>query len=165
MKYTGLTVILFLLGCGNPASTPSHPAPDTAAPLPSTPTVATSLDSTTLGGTWYLQPVLASDTAAGKTPWLEFNLVRSRFNGNTGCNMMRGKFWYSNTDSSLSFGQRIQYSKISCPGYNEAAFLKSLNNTAHFRLQNGVLILTGDAHDELSRWTRHPTKPARALKA
>jgi hypothetical protein len=101
--------LLFFPACQQPTagassnSAAAHLA-DTvaAAPVP----VSRALDTTTLGGVWYLQPVLESDTATGKTPWLELNLARSKFKGNTGCNSMRGQFWFSKSDSSLSFGDR-----------------------------------------------------------
>ena len=51
-------------------------------------------DTTTIGGSWYLVPVLSSDTAAGKLPTLNFELATGRFSGNTGCNEMSGSFFY-----------------------------------------------------------------------
>ena len=38
-------------------------------------------DDTTLAGKWVLQPVLPSDTAAGRVPVLNFNLKTKRFTG------------------------------------------------------------------------------------
>jgi heat shock protein HslJ len=122
-------------------------------------------DSTTLGGTWFLQPVLASDTAAGKIPSLVFDLTKSRFSGNTGCNIMHGQFWFSNKDSSLSFTDNITLTKMSCPGYNEPAFMKSLRSAGRFRLSNGTLTLLSDDNTELSRWMRKPGSLPKALKA
>jgi heat shock protein HslJ len=128
-------------------------------------TIMTSPDTTTLGGTWYLQPVLPSDTAAGKTPSLDFNLTKSRFLGNTGCNSMKGEFWFSKTDSSLSFNEKIVTSKMACPGYNERAFIKSLLSAGRYRLRDGVLTLLSDDNTELSHWVRKPGKAPKALKA
>ena len=122
-------------------------------------------DSTTLGGTWFLQPVLASDTAAGKIPSLMFDLNKSRFSGNTGCNVMHGQFWFSSKDSSLSFSDNITTTKMSCPGYNEPAFMKSLRSAGRFRLSNGTLTLLSDDNTELSRWMRKPGSLPKALKA
>ena len=118
----------------------------------------------TLNGTWYLQPVLASDTAAGKIPVLRFDLAKSRFSGNTGCNSMGGEFWYSEHDSSLSFNDKLVTTKMACPGYNEGAFLKSLKNTNHYRLHNGMLTLMSDG-TELSHWVRKETAAARVNRA
>lgn len=108
-------------------------------------------DTTKLGGLWFLQPVLASDTATGKIPRLEFNLKTKRFTGNTGCNNMNGSFDF--TDSTLQFNQRIVTTKMACIGYNEKAFLENLLRTNSYRLQNGILILLFDK-TEISRWTR-----------
>jgi heat shock protein HslJ len=122
-------------------------------------------DTTSLGGSWYLQPVLAADTAAGRTPTLQLDLAKSRFSGNTGCNTMHGQFWFSKTDSSLSFSDKITMTRMACPGYNEPAFMKSLKSTTHYRLRNGVLTLLTEERTELSHWMRKPANPPKALKA
>jgi heat shock protein HslJ len=160
--------LLFFPACQQPTagassnSAAAHPADTVAvAHVP----VSRTLDTTTLGGIWYLQPVLESDTATGKTPWLELNLATSKFKGNTGCNSMRGQFWFSKSDSSLSFGDKFATTKMTCPGYNEPAFLNSLHNTAHFRLHNGVLSLVGDDNEELSRWMRRQATLIKSSKA
>lgn len=152
--------LFFLLACDGPAS--NAPANTTSAPM-----VIASFsapDTTSLAGDWYLQPVLASDTATGKIPTLRFNMAKTHFSGNTGCNAMSGTFWYSDKDSSLSFSDKFAATKMSCPGYNEQAFIKSLMNVNHYRLKNGMLILLTD-NTELSRWSRkiHPMQgPGRA---
>jgi len=122
-------------------------------------------DTTTLGGSWYLQPVLAADTATGKTPALQLDMAKSRFSGNTGCNSMRGQFWSGKTDGSLAFSDKITLTRMACPGYNEAAFMKSLKNVTHYRLNNGVLTLLSDDRTELSHWMRKPASAPKALKA
>lgn len=154
---------LLFLACQSPTAGPSARKGDSIIPAAAVTKIAN--DTTSLGGSWYLQPVLAADTAAGKTPTLQLNLEKSRFSGNTGCNSMHGQFWFSKTDSSLSFGDKIDMTKMACTGYNEPAFLKSLKNTSHFRLQNGVLTLLADDRAELSRWMRKPANPPKALKA
>ena len=108
-------------------------------------------DTTKLGGLWFLQPVLASDTATGKIPRIILDLSSRGFSGNTGCNEMKGTFEY--TDSSLTFNQHITTTKMNCVGYNEKAFLETLLRTNRYRLENGMLILLFD-RTELSRWTR-----------
>lgn len=112
---------------------------------------APAKDTTKLSGLWFLQPVLASDTAMGKIPRIEFNLATKRFTGNTGCNSMNGTFDF--TDSTLQFNQNIVTTRMACIGYNEKAFLESLLRANSYRLQNGMLILLFD-QTELSRWTR-----------
>src|SRR5712691_10819347 len=74
----------------------------------------------TLAGNWQLQPVLASDTASGKIPTLNFDLVHHKFTGNTGCNSMSGSFILK--EDALSFSEQIISTKMACEGYNEKAF-------------------------------------------
>ena len=112
-------------------------------------------DTFSINGAWFLQPVLASDTATGNIPTLIFNLEKNNFSGNTGCNNMNGNFL--KTDTSLVFNEKIMTTKMACPGYNEGAFLNSLLRTNGYKFDNGVLILLFDA-TELSRWTRRPEK-------
>ena len=155
-----VATLALVAACGSPVN---HPSPTHDSLV-----IATSLsgpaDTTTLGGTWYLQPVLASDTATGKRPFLVFDLAKTRFSGNTGCNNMHGTFWFSKEDSSLSFSDKITLTKMACEGYNELSFLKSLRSTGRYRLQQGVLTLFADDHAELSHWTRKPTSGPKALR-
>jgi heat shock protein HslJ len=163
MKTISAVCLLFLLACQNPAGGSSKAVADTPAALPAPPRVP---DTTSLAGTWYLQPVLDSDTTTGtgKLPWIQFDLVKSRFIGNTGCNTMRGEFWFSKNDSSLSFSDKLATTRMACPGYNEPAFLKSLRSAAHYRLRQGMLTLVGDDNLELSRWRRKSSDSAKILK-
>jgi heat shock protein HslJ len=108
---------------------------------------------TSLNGEWFLQPVLASDTAAGKFPSINFNISKSTFTGNTGCNRMSGSF--KRTDTSLTINQNITLTKMLCVGYNEAAFIKTLLNTNRYKREDSVLVLMFD-QTVLSRWTRKP---------
>ena len=150
--------------CQTPSSGPAQPAKtyDTMATVAR---IVAPPDTTTLGGMWYLQPILPSDTATGKIPTLDLNLDKSRFSGNTGCNKMHGEFWFSKKDSSLSFSDRMSITKMSCPGYNEPAFIKSLRTAGRYRLRNGVLTLLSDDNTELSHWVRRPGAGPKALKA
>jgi heat shock protein HslJ len=156
-----LSVCLFLLlGCRHPSATLPAGGADSAAVNGSAPLAASTVaqavrthDTTTLAGVWHLQPVLASDTATGKTPEIRFDLIKSHFSGNTGCNAMNGEFWYSSNDSSLSFSDKFAVSRMICQGYNEQGFIKSLKSANHYRFEKGVLILMSD-NTELSRWVR-----------
>jgi len=164
MKHFTFIPVLAFAACQTPTSGPTHrlAAPDTVV---SVARIATPPDTTTLGGTWFLQPVLPSDTATGKLPTLVLNLDKSRFTGHTGCNTMHGEFWFSKTDSSLSFSEKISTTKMACPGYNEPAFMKSLRSAGRYRLRNGVLTLLSDDNTELSHWVRKPGTAPKALKA
>jgi heat shock protein HslJ len=108
---------------------------------------------TSLNGQWYLQPVLASDTAAGKYPTITFNTTKGTFTGNTGCNRMSGSFQL--TDTSLVIGERVMLTKMLCTGYNEGAFMKTLLSTNRYKKEDSVLVLMFN-QTELSRWTRKP---------
>ena len=119
-------------------------------------------DTSRLDGTWFLQPVLASDTATGKIPTLIFNVSKSRFTGNTGCNNMSGRFEISG--KILRFDSNLITTRMACPGYNESGFIKSLLHTNGYKFDNGVLILLFDA-TELSRWTRRPPRAPRINRA
>jgi heat shock protein HslJ len=160
MKIIFTSFLVLLLACQQPASK-QPPRPDSTAPAKS----VRRPDTTTLGGSWILIPVLASDTAAGKAPVLRFDLAKSHFSGNTGCNNMSGTFWYSANDSSLVFSDKFVTTKMACPGYNEKAFLQSLLHTNHYRLHQGTLILFSENNAELSRWSRTKTSIPKTSKA
>ena len=108
-------------------------------------------DDTTIAGIWVLQPVLASDTAAGRIPQLNFNLVTKKFTGNTGCNDMSGNFFIRK--DSLSFNEQIITTRKACEGYNEKAFINNLTKTNRYKIVDGVLQLMSD-QTILSKWTR-----------
>jgi heat shock protein HslJ len=162
MKFIGAACLLFLLACQSPSGESSNSPSD--SPTLVNPVLPQVPDTTSLGGSWVLEPVLSSDTVTGKIPWLVLDLVKSRFVGNTGCNTMRGEFWFSQHDSSLSFSDKLALSRMACPGYNEAAFLKSLRSATHYRLRHGMLTLLADDNMELSRWTRKPAVPVSSGK-
>jgi heat shock protein HslJ len=154
MKPFILLISIWLLSCngspGNnlPTQDSTHPAiKDTLAVQAPAP----EKDTTKLGGQWFLQPVLVSDTATGKVPRLVFDLATKKFTGNTGCNNMSGQFDF--TDSTLQFNQRIITTKMACIGYNEKEFLETLLRTNSYKLEGGILILLF-GQTELSRWTR-----------
>jgi heat shock protein HslJ len=113
-------------------------------------------DTSKLNGKWFLQPVLPSDTAAGKIPTLVFNVSKHRFTGNTGCNTMSGRFQLSGRN--ITIDSNIVMSKMACTGYNEQAFIKSLLRTNGYKFDHGVLVLLFDG-TELSRWVRKLISP------
>ncbi|PWT74866.1 MAG: hypothetical protein C5B59_10110 [Bacteroidetes bacterium] len=118
--------------------------------------VHTQSADTLLAGTWYLQPVLPSDMASGSVASINFDLSRNSFTGSTGCNVMRGQF--KRSGKGLMFNDQVVTTRMSCPGYNEANFLRNLLRTNSYRIEKGILILMVD-NTELSRWTRKVTKP------
>lgn len=118
-------------------------------------------DTNRLEGKWYLLPVLPSDTATGKLPFISFDIRRLRFAGNTGCNSMSGRF--NLRGKSLSIDSNMIITKMACTGYNEKGFIKNLLRANSYKFEDGVLILLFDG-TELSRWVRTVQKP-RSYKA
>lgn len=154
MRPFTLLISIMVLSCnGSPGNNlPTHDSTNEAkkdTPVAQAP--ATQKDTTKLGGIWFLEPVLISDTAMGKIPRLNLDLSAKRFTGNTGCNNMNGAFDF--TDTTIQFNQRIVTTKMACIGYNEKAFIENLLRANTYKLQNGILILMFN-QTELSRWTR-----------
>lgn len=154
MRPFTLLLSIWVLSCnGSPGN--NLPTPDSTEnakiDTPQAQAPAPEKDTTKLGGMWFLQPVIASDTAVGKIPRLDLNLSTKKFTGNTGCNNMNGAFDF--TDTTIQFNQRIITTRMACVGYNEKAFLENLLRANTYKLENGMLILMFD-QTELSRWTR-----------
>ncbi len=116
-------------------------------------------DGATLEGRWVLMPVMASDTAAGKIPYLNFDLKTGKFFGNTGCNNISGTFLLS--QNALQFNEKLISTRMACPGYNEDIFVDNLFKTNRYEIRGGVLQLMYNT-TILSKWVRHndtnPTK-------
>jgi heat shock protein HslJ len=108
-------------------------------------------DTATIAGSWYLVPVLSSDTAAGKIPTLNFDLATGRFSGNNGCNKMSGSFFIN--EDALRFGDNVVSTKMECHGYNEKLFVDNLLKANRFMIKDGVLQLMYNT-TILSKWTR-----------
>ncbi|MDR6342571.1 heat shock protein HslJ [Filimonas zeae] len=113
--------------------------------------ISTAPVDTSLGGQWYLQPQLPSDTGAGKIPQIIFSATEDKFTGNTGCNQMTGMF--TRKGDSLRFDERIISTRMACMGYNEKAFIDNLLRTNRFEIKNGVLMLM-ENETILSKWVR-----------
>ncbi len=113
-------------------------------------------DTASVNGQWYLQPMFAADTAAGKFPVLRIDKRSGTFTGNTGCNNMSGSFREA-AESSIVFSKNLVLTKMQCTGYDEPAFIKSLMQTNRYQLKNGMLILLFN-NTELTRWTREPDR-------
>lgn len=109
-------------------------------------------DTGSIAGEWKLMPVLASDTATGKIPSLNFALKANHFSGNTGCNSMGGSFEIK--QDALKFNENIISTKMACPGYNEQPFIQNLLKTNRYEIKDGVLQLMFNT-TILSKWTRH----------
>lgn len=108
-------------------------------------------DSASLSGEWFLQPVLESDTATGRLARINFDLVRKRFKGFTGCNQMNGAFGIKG--DGIFFDKDITVTRIACAGYNEKDFIVNLLRVTRYQLKDGVLSLLIDK-TPVSKWIR-----------
>lgn len=156
-----ISIVLFYVLLPYQAPAKKIPAGAVHFPVTADQVVREKSNPATIAGKWYLVAVLPSDTAAGKIPYLNFDLSNNRFTGNTGCNTMKGSFQHSGL--SLVFQRQIVMTKRACLGYNETAFMDNLLKVDHYKIENGVLILmSGDA--PLSKWTRKPVRASAVLK-
>lgn len=105
----------------------------------------------TLSGKWNLIPALPADTATGKIPFLNFDTNSRKMNGNTGCNNISGA--YMAAGKSLSFSKNIISTRMACPGYDEAAFMKNLLRVNGYEIRGDTLELMADTAP-LSYWLK-----------
>ncbi len=140
-----------ILTCHNGNNIPLVNSDSTIVKTDTVPSGNDASKNETLQGEWYLQPVLPSDTAAGKIPTLKFDLKTNRVSGNTGCNSFGGSFMIKG--SALSFSPNMISTRMACPGYNEKAFLDNLIKTNRYEIKEGVLQLMYNT-TILSNWRR-----------
>lgn len=147
MQHFFISILLgVILSCNNLESNNQNTK---IAPAPAD--TAITSDSNTLVGEWELIPVLSSDTAAGKLPWINFDVNSGTFTGNTGCNTMSGSF--VKNGYALSFNENVNLTKIACEGYNEQVFLNNLLKTNIYRIEDGTLMLMFN-QTVMSKWAR-----------
>jgi heat shock protein HslJ len=103
-------------------------------------------------GKWNLIPVMASDTATGRTPFISFNTQEKKISGNTGCNSFGGSFMADST-GMLSFGRDIMSTKMACPGYNENIFVQNLQRVNRYSISGDTLALK-ENETPVSYWMR-----------
>jgi heat shock protein HslJ len=73
-------------------------------------------------------------------PYLEINAKEKTFMGSGGCNAINGKLF--SEDTLLRFTNVIS-TRMMCPASNiETDFLKALQSTTTFKIENNSLILT-----------------------
>ena len=146
--FISAVLIILVTSCNNTSHKESGNI-DTVSSI--TDTAVVQSKNITLEGAWQLEPVLPSDTAAGKIPTIVFDLTTKKFQGNTGCNNMSGNFYTSG--DSISFNEQILMTKMACPGYNEQGFIESLTRTNRYKIERGSLQLMQD-QTVLSKWIR-----------
>src|SRR3954468_18566744 len=149
MKTAICILLLAALGC-NSAADYSQPAE--ANPLAIVKPASFNFQTgNTLDGKWQLIPALPSDTATGRIPTLNFILDSKRVAGNTGCNNFSGTFIIDK--NSLTFNHDFVSTKMACPGYDEAAFERSLLRTNNYEINGDTLSLKVN-QTPLSYWVR-----------
>jgi len=146
--FISAVLIILVTSCNNTSHKESGNI-DTVSSI--TDTAVVQSKNITLEGAWQLEPVLPSDTAAGKIPTIVFDLTTKKFQGNTGCNNVSGNFYTSG--DSISFNEQILMTKMACPGYNEQGFIESLTRTNRYKIEKGSLQLMQD-QTVLSKWIR-----------
>lgn len=148
-RLSKIVLAVFLMAC---TSATKHEIMQDDSLLPAPPGAGfDTAVAATLEGSWQLQPVLPSDTAAGKIPTLVFDLTSKKFQGNTGCNSMNGSFYLAG--DSLSFDEQIVMTRMACPGYNEKIFMENLIKTNRYKIETGILQLMQE-QTILSKWIR-----------
>jgi heat shock protein HslJ len=152
MKYFLFSCLILAATCRNDLPVSTNNTDTNVTHSDSVPPDKEAAKNETLAGKWQLQPVLASDTASGKIPVLDFDLSKKRVSGNTGCNSLRGSFILK--DDALNFSSNMISTKMACPGYNEKAFLDNLLKTNRYEIKSGVLQLMYNT-TILSKWVRH----------
>ena len=152
MKYFLFSCLISIITCKNNIPVSINNTDTNIMRSDSVPNDNEAVKNETLAGKWQLQPVLASDTASGRIPTLDFDLSKNRVNGNTGCNSFGGSFILKG--NALSFSSRMISTKMACPGYNEKVFLDNLLKTNRYQIKEGVLQLMYNT-TILSNWVRH----------
>lgn len=143
--------LIFLLAaeaCHTGNSQTSEDSTNTQQNISATPSLPVA-DTTKLSGRWNLIPAMASDTAAGKLPYLVFDTIR--ISGNTGCNNFSGG--YLQSGSGLRFDSNMISTRMACPGYDEATFIKNLLQTTGFDKKGDTLVLKEDV-TPISYWLK-----------
>ena len=98
---------------------------------------------------WALESLNGNDislTHGIERPYMEINSATGEFMGTTSCNQMRGKVFF---EPGLLRFQDIATTRKMCPGNLEADFLKALQSSIHYRLENSRLCLTNPNGVEL----------------
>jgi putative lipoprotein len=103
------------------------------------------------GDPWALRAIDGQPVAAAAS----FSLKDGRATGNTGCNPYSGSATTSGDD--ITFGPMIT-TKMACLPQakmdQEAALLAAFAATAHWRIDNGTLVLSDSRDKERLRFTR-----------
>ena len=149
MKSAICILLLAALSCNS--ATNSNKTAMTGSGVKMTPAFFKEQSDNTPDGKWRLIPAMPSDTATGRTPVLNFVMDSKRVTGNTGCNNFSGTF--NIAKSNLTFNQDFVSTKMACPGYDEAAFERSLLRTNNFEI-NGDTLCLKENETPLSYWLK-----------
>jgi heat shock protein HslJ len=96
-------------------------------------------DASKLNGSWELNYVSGSRIAfeelyPGKKPFIHFDVVNGKLNGNTGCNNFNGKLDVDG--NKINFNSPMAMTRMFCPGEGENVFLESLKKVNSWSVSN-----------------------------
>ncbi|MFL9481391.1 META domain-containing protein [Chitinophagaceae bacterium LWZ2-11] len=96
-----------------------------------------------LQGQWELQLEDATALKAPKKPMLNFNTDSTSFSGNTGCNLINGRF-QSAQPGAISFNNNMATTRMACMEYNDNAFTDKLLQANKYVVKENLLQLLHD---------------------
>lgn len=102
---------------------------------------------------WTVVPVGDMPVEPSMSATLEFHVSGATATGFTGCNRFRAPFAVDEL-YGLKLGPILTTRRGCPPGMSDRAFLAALEQTTHYRLDDGALILLGRAGEELLRMSR-----------
>lgn len=102
---------------------------------------------------WTVVPVGDMPVAPSPSATLEFHVSGGTATGFTGCNRFRAPFAVDELHG-LKLGPILTTRRGCPPGMTDRAFLAALEQTTHYRLDDGALILLGAVGEELLRMRR-----------
>lgn len=147
--FFSLLLLLATIGCATSSTDVTFVDSNNIQAAGVTQTTPKQLQS--LSGKWNLIPALPADTATGRIPFVDFDTDSHKVTGNTGCNTFRGG--YTAADGNLAFGKNLVTTRMACPGYDEAAFLKNLLRVNRYEIKGDTLVLQIDTAP-LSYWLK-----------
>lgn len=95
-------------------------------------------DPKLLNGAWELTYISGATMGAdqlypNKKPLINFNIIESKVNGNTGCNSFTGEI-LSIRPGEISFDDNMVMTRMFCEGQGETVFVNNLKSVKAFRL-------------------------------
>lgn len=95
-----------------------------------------------LSGTWQLKGLWGIENLKTGKAFIIINFNDKVFTGNSGCNIIDGKFSLNN--NLLVFDKNIKIVKNECSSFNDKNFISMLLKINKFEIHNSILELTQD---------------------